>query len=43
VKFDVSQGAVAEHIAADADMHLFLVFVVSGQHFEKLLKFGFSC
>jgi len=38
-EFDAAEGAVAKHVAADADVRLVLFFVASGGDFKILLKF----
>jgi len=42
LEFDISEGAVAENVASDADIQLVLGEDASGRYGEKFLKFGLA-
>jgi len=41
-KFDAAKAPAAEHVISNAHVHLVLFIDPRGQHFKKLLKFGFA-
>jgi len=41
-KLDVTEGAVAQHVASDANVRFVVFFVVGCGHFKELLKFVFT-
>jgi len=42
VKLDLAECTVAQHVASDENVRFVVFFVVSGGHFEELVKFGFA-